>query len=343
MLHDIGHGPFSHALEALWGPRHEVWGERVLLDPETDVHQVLARFDASFPAAVADVIMKRHPNRLAVSMVSGQLDADRLDYLMRDSLFTGVDYGKFDLERILRVILPMGDRLVVKRTGIHTVEAYLLARYFMYWQVYFHPVCRSAEIVLKKTLERARDLAAEGKAPSVSGSALGAWLKGEPLSFPAYLALDDHVLLAVLAGWQREAEDPVLRDLAGRLLDRRLFRYREYPVDTNPRRFGEMEQAVAAVGLPPQYYVEVDETSGVYYDYYVGEEGRAGDDGPLYLWDGSDLIEMSRLSRPLQGIARERQRERYLYYPAEAAPMIEGLWARRGRRHGRTDVPGGGS
>jgi HD superfamily phosphohydrolase len=322
MLHDIGHGPFSHALESLWGPRHEVWGERLILSPDSEVHQVLAAVDPAFPGAVADVIMKRHENRLAVSMVSGQLDADRLDYLMRDSLFTGVDYGKFDLERILRIILPHRDQLVVKRTGLHTVEAYLLARYFMYWQVYFHPVCRSAEIVLRKALERARDLVREGVTVWSPHPAFGGWLRHGHLSLTDYLALDDHLVLTALAMWRQDPPDAVLADLAGRLLDRRLFRYVDFPEGMDPRRFGAIERAVGQAGFPPQYYLEVDETSGVYYDYYVGAEGGPGADSPLYLWDGTTLVEMSRLSRPIQGIARERQRERRLFFPEAVADVV---------------------
>lgn len=321
MLHDIGHGPFSHALEPFWGPRHERWSEKILLDPSTDVHQVLTTVDSSFPGQVADVIMKRHPNQLVVSMVSGQLDADRLDYLMRDSIFTGVDYGKFDLERILRVILPLGDRLVVKRTGLHTVEAYLLARYFMYWQVYFHPVCRSAEVVLKKALQRATDRARAGFDVPASHPVLSAWLSGETLDLRQYLALDDGILLAALATWQDD-DDPILADLADRLLNRRLFKYDDFPPESDPRLYGIIESLVSNAGLDPRYYLEVDETSGVYYDYYVGDEGREGSDRALYLWDGRELVEMSRLSRPIQGIARERQSERRLFFPEQLATSI---------------------
>lgn len=336
LLHDIGHGPFSHTLEALWGPRHEVWGERILLDPESEVHQVLDAYAPGFSGLVADVIMKRHPNRLVVSMVSGQLDADRLDYLMRDSIFTGVDYGKFDLERILRVILPLDDRLVVKRTGLHTVEAYLLARYFMYWQVYFHPVCRSAEVVLKKAIQRSRQEAREHLENTALPPALAAWLSRGTLTLRQYLALDDNSIMAALSAWQ-DVADPVLRDLARRFLDRRLFKYADFPLTTHPRLYGEIEALVRASGFDPAYYLETDETSAIYYDYYVGDEGHTGGpkersaEGPtgssvkdtaLYLWDGKALTEMSRLSRPIQGIARDVQSERRLFFPAEVADAV---------------------
>jgi HD superfamily phosphohydrolase len=265
-------------------------------------------------------------------MVSGQLDADRLDYLMRDSLFTGVDYGKFDLERILRIILPYQDQIVVKRTGLHTVEAYLLARYFMYWQVYFHPVCRSAEIVLRKALERARDVAQAGARLWSPHAAFTAWLTGAPLDLEAYLALDDHLVLTALEAWRSDPPDAILADLAGRLLDRRLFRYADFPEDLNPRRFGDIERAVRQAGFAPQYYLEADETAGVYYDYYVGAEGGEGADSPLYLFDGTHLTEMSRLSRPIQAIARERQRERRLFFPEAVAPAVAAVLAHRGSR-----------
>lgn len=325
LLHDIGHAPFSHALEPIFGAHHERWSQRIILDANSEVHQVLSQVGDDFPRQVADVLAKRHPSRLVVSLVSGQLDADRLDYLMRDSLFTGVDYGKFDLARILRVLVPWKDRLVVKRSGLHTVEAYLLARYFMYWQVYFHPVCRAAEIVLKKTLLRAQDLSLEGSLPEVPHPALAKLLTGEPLAVDDYLALDDFVLMTAFGLWRR-SPDPVLRDLAGRLLDRRLFKYRDY-ASADPYRLRQIEAWVAEAGFDPRYYCEVDESGTVYYDYYLGEEHPDGEAGALFLWNPEDgrLTEMSRLSHPINAIARERQVERRLYLPAEVLEDVR--WA----------------
>jgi HD superfamily phosphohydrolase len=240
---------------------------------------------------------------------------------MRDSIFTGVDYGKFDLERILRIILPLGDRLVVKRSGLHTIEAYLLARYFMYWQVYFHPVCRSAEVVLKKALVRARDLSRQGQAPETGHPVLDRWLGQGALSLQDYLDLDDHAVMGALAHFTHAA-DPVLADLAARYRDRRLFRYVEFPSQTSPRVFPDLERIVRNAGFDPAYYLDVDETSEVYYDYYVGDEGDGQHDQALYLWDGRELTEMSRLSKPISGIAREPQSERRLFFPAAVESLI---------------------
>ncbi|MCL4494743.1 MAG: HD domain-containing protein [Firmicutes bacterium] len=316
LLHDIGHAPFSHALEKVIGLRHEVWTERIILNPSTEVHQVLKQFQQQFPFDVAAVINKTHPQKLVVSLVSGQLDADRLDYLMRDSVSTGVDYGKFDLARIIRVMRPLDGRIVVKRSGLHTVEAYLLARYFMYWQVYFHPVSRSAEVILKAILKRVKDLVAQGQGPEMTHPALNGLFLGA-LDLESYFALDDTVLFNAFNVWQH-SPDPILRDLCCRFLDRRLFTYMEYP-DQDPDFYEKMSVKVKSQGYDPAYYLAVDETGTVYYDYYLGAEDDKDKDSALFLWDddGKRLIEMSRLSKPVNAIARERQAVRRIYFPRE--------------------------
>lgn len=116
------------------------------------------KVSADFPVKVADVIAKTYSDKLVVSLISSQIDADRMDYLQRDAYFTGVSYGHFDMERILRVMRPMDDQVVIKSTGMHAVEDYIMSRYQMYWQVYFHPVTRSAEVILSKIFQRAKVL-----------------------------------------------------------------------------------------------------------------------------------------------------------------------------------------
>ena len=111
---------------------------------------MLRRGRWAFPKEVAEVIAKTHANKLVVSLISSQLDADRMDYLLRDAYFTGVSYGQFDMERILRVVRPTEEQAVFKQSGMHAVEDYIMSRYQMYWQVYFHPVTRSAEVILQR-------------------------------------------------------------------------------------------------------------------------------------------------------------------------------------------------
>ena len=111
---------------------------------------------------MAEVIGKTSQNKLVVSLISSQIDADRMDYLQRDAYYTGVSYGHFDMERILRVMRPREDFVVFKKSGMHAVEDYIMSRYQMYWQIYFHPVTRSAEVILTKILHWAKDLYHDG-------------------------------------------------------------------------------------------------------------------------------------------------------------------------------------
>ena len=157
LLHDLGHGPFSHAFEKVFTLDHEKFTQAILTG-DTEVNEVLRRVSPDFPQQVADVIGKTYPDKLVVSLISSQIDADRMDYLQRDAYYTGVSYGHFDMERILRVMRPAEEQVVIKFSGMHAVEDYIMSRYQMYWQVYFHPVSRSAEVILMKILHRARHL-----------------------------------------------------------------------------------------------------------------------------------------------------------------------------------------
>lgn len=161
LLHDLGHGPFSHAFENVFELDHEQYTQAILLG-NTEVNEVLSRVAPDFPERVANVIEKTYHDKLVVSLISSQIDADRMDYLQRDSYYTGVSYGHFDMERILRVMRPTEEQAVIKYSGMHAVEDYIMSRYQMYWQVYFHPVSRSAEVILIKILHRARQLYQEG-------------------------------------------------------------------------------------------------------------------------------------------------------------------------------------
>ncbi|HEY4601761.1 MAG TPA: HD domain-containing protein, partial [Cerasibacillus sp.] len=126
LLHDLGHGPFSHSFEKVFKLDHEHYTQQIILG-ETESNRILEKVYPGFAQEVADVINKTHSNKLVVSLISSQIDADRMDYLQRDSYFTGVSYGHFDMERILRVMRPIEDQVVIKSTGMHAVEDYIMS------------------------------------------------------------------------------------------------------------------------------------------------------------------------------------------------------------------------
>ena len=175
------------------------------------MNAVLRRVAPDFPQKVADVIGKTYPDKLVVSLISSQIDADRMDYLQRDAYFTGVSYGHFDMERILRVMRPAEEQAVIKYSGMHAVEDYIMSRYQMYWQVYFHPVSRSAEVILTKILHRAKHLNEKGYI-----------FKQEPTHFRSffdktfkledYIALDESIITTYFQIWMKE-DDAILSDL----------------------------------------------------------------------------------------------------------------------------------
>ena len=144
LLHDIGHGAYSHTFEHIFHTNHEQITTQIITDPTTEVDQVLRQISPDFPTQVAAVISHDYPNPQVVQLISSQIDADRMDYLLRDSYYTGTNYGTFDLTRILRVMRPYSKGIAFQISGIHAVEDFIVSRFQMYVQVYFHSVSRSS-------------------------------------------------------------------------------------------------------------------------------------------------------------------------------------------------------
>jgi len=269
LLHDIGHGPFSHVVEAVFGYRHEDWGARIVLDEETTIHRILAERDRDLPMRVVAVWQHTYRPRFISQLISSQMDVDRFDYLLRDSLMTGAKYGFYDLEWILHTleIAPEQECLYVAAKGMYAVEEYLQARYYMFRQVYFHRNLRAAEAMLRSIFRRASDLAASGEMPPVvADSVMPKVLRREPLSTAEYLALDDHDVMFHIKWWTK-ASDPILSDLAAGFLHRRLFKSVDLRINAERRRrFVEhARHIVEAAGFDPRYYVIEDRASDIPY------------------------------------------------------------------------------
>ncbi|MBK7381742.1 MAG: HD domain-containing protein [Flavobacteriales bacterium] len=221
LLHDIGHGPFSHALEhtLVEGIGHE--------DVSALVMDALnERFDGALTMGI-DIFRDRHPRRALHQLVSSQLDVDRIDYLNRDSFYTGVSEGVIGGERILKMLEIHNDKLVVEEKAIYSIEKFLVARRLMYWQVYLHKTVVACEMMLVETLRRAKELALGGTAVFAS-PALQVFLTArhdrssfrDPAILGEFLRLDDHDIMGAVKVWTRHP-DKVLATLASDLVERR--------------------------------------------------------------------------------------------------------------------------
>ncbi|MCA9518394.1 MAG: HD domain-containing protein [Myxococcales bacterium] len=304
LLHDVGHGPFSHALEAFTGVRHEVWSHGIITSPDTEVNAVLRAVDPSLPERVAARVERTEaaPSFLT-DIVSSQLDADRLDYILRDGHATGVRIGAFDLERILALLDVADGHLAVHVGAQEAVEGYLLARFHMYKQVYLHKTSRTAERMLEAALRRAQELALGGAYGFGywPGGAVGRLVRGETLAPAAFADLDDMDLWVALKRWADEA-DPSLAALAGGLVGRKLWKPLVVPAQ-NEERAGELAEGARAnarvKGLDPRYAVLVDSCKDPLYKPYTGvgdkrtairivdEQGRAA-----FIEDRSEVVKM---------------------------------------------------
>lgn len=223
LLHDAGHGPFSHSLEhvLIKNARHE---EISLL-----IMKVLnEKYEGKLQTAI-DIFKDEYPKRFLHQLVSGQLDVDRMDYLTRDSFFTGVSEGVIAYDRILKMLAVANNDLVVEEKGIYSIEKFLVSRRLMYWQVYLHKTVLSAEKMLVSIIQRAKDLIEQGVAVSAATGTLDFFLHNnfddEPIAdhLDKFCLLDDYDVLATIKNWISHP-DKVLSTLCSALIERRLFK-----------------------------------------------------------------------------------------------------------------------
>lgn len=314
LLHDLGHGPFSHSFEKVFKLDHELFTQQIIVG-NTKVNEILEKVEQGFARKVADVIAKTYEDKLVVSLISSQIDADRMDYLQRDAFYTGVSYGHFDMERILRVMRPMEDQVVIKSTGMHAVEDYIMSRYQMYWQVYFHPVTRSAEVILSKIFLRAKHLYQEQQYKfKLEPTHFISFFEGK-VSLEDYLKLDESIVQYYFQLWQEE-DDEILRELCERFMNRRLFKYVEFNPNSQYRDLVELTELFKEAGIDPKYYLEVDSSSDLPYDFY--RPGEEEERLPIHLLmpDGS-LKELSCESDIVEAISGKRRTDHKLYFPLD--------------------------
>ncbi len=316
LLHDIGHGPFSHAIEQVTGVNHEHYTEALIQTPGEEVHDLLVSLDPSLPGRIVRYFGPREDfpreRLMLLDIVSSQLDADRLDYILRDGQATGVKIGMYDFDRILTMLEvyeghdPSGRltrRLAVSYRAREAVEGYLIARFHMYKQVYLHKAVRASEKMLEAVLQRAHALALDDALETCHmAQALSKLLRGEALDARQLLSLDDVDVWCELKRW-RTHDDPTLRTLAIGLLDRDLYKTveldRQDPVRV-ARTIDRAQTIARDAGLDPTLTVLVDRAQNTPYKPYDPKRGQGGQSIPIIDPDGqawpiedrSDLIHL---------------------------------------------------
>ena len=222
LLHDIGHGPYSHALEhvVVKGVHHEALSLQIM-------HEMNAAFDGQLTLAI-QIFTGAYHKPFLHQLISGQLDVDRMDYLSRDSFFCGVSEGVIGYDRILKMLIVVDGQLMIEEKGIYSVEKFLVARRQMYWQVYLHKTVLSAEKMLVKILERARSLYTSADTAMQTGSALDYFLGAftgtmDAFALEQFCSLDDHDIMHAIKRWSTHP-DKVLSLLCSRFLTRQLYK-----------------------------------------------------------------------------------------------------------------------
>lgn len=308
LLHDVGHGPFSHTFETVYPVHHEEWTKRIMLEDD-EMATLLAQVDHEFAQDLVGILSKNGKHRTIEQLITSQLDVDRMDYLLRDAMNTGVNYGRFELGRLIRSLALVDGSVMLKQNGVHTAEQYILARYFMYTQVYLHPVTIGSDVLVGSILRRAGELWGEGKLTDMPRFLKAFFVEQSRVSVRDYLAIDESTLLYAFRIWA-STEDVVLSDLAQRFLNRRLLT----PVvmsEPTSEEWAALRTSARAMGFHPEYYIS-GRTSEVSAYVYRGS-------GISVLLPDASRSELSMESRIVRSLIPDT--EYRLFLPKE---MVEG-------------------
>jgi hypothetical protein len=246
LMHDIGHGPFSHVLENTL--IHGITHEDISLLMMEQINQDL---NGQLNLAI-NIFKGEYPKNFLHQLISSQLDMDRLDYLRRDSFYTGVTEGNIGSARIIKMLNVVDDSLVVEQKGIYSLENYLTTRRLMYWQVYLHRTCVAYEKVLVNLLTRAKDLIRQGHdvfAPPALHYFLehdvdAAWFNSHPEALDYYSELDDNDIWSAMKVWKHD-DDIILSTLATDMLNRCIFKVEVHDAPIPQERIAELQEYIA--------------------------------------------------------------------------------------------------
>ncbi len=306
LLHDIGHGPFSHALESciVPGVQHEALSVLIM-------HRLNKTFNGKLSLAIA-IFENKYEKKFLHQLVSSQLDMDRLDYLNRDSFYTGVSEGVIGFDRILKMLHVVNDELVVEEKGIYSIEKFLISRRLMYWQVYLHKTVLAAEQLLVKIFQRAKAIANKGvplfASPSfnllLANKISTAAFYENDLYLDAFMKLDDSDLFSAIKVWA-EHEDLILAKLCKLLIDRKLFTIEmQNEAFTQKSIQAHKDKLNISIPLTPQeqdYFVFSGMITNNAYNMEVGKINiLTKSKGLIDIADASDNLNLSALSKTVE-------------------------------------------
>lgn len=342
LLHDIGHGPFSHAFEKVTKQKHEKRTVQIIKDPQTSVNKLLAQRDASLPAKVAMFIeptpevawREQGLPPFFARIVSSQLDGDRLDYLLRDSFAAGTTYGRYDLRwLLLHLRVDPDHRLIfLGRKALSAVETYVFARHHMYKSVYFHKTTRSAEVMLRLALERYSGLLAAADTPAARQAivpdappAVLTAFTGET-DLATFLDLDDYAVTEFLKRCRTSA-DSILKEIGPGVADRAIFKALDatgVEADVLSTFLEKAKDIVRAEGYDPAFYLVSDRAADISYKPYnpVANEEIT----QIFIEDEAGTPrELSQQSEAVETLTKKSTLLRY-YFPGKTRDKIEAVF-----------------
>lgn len=313
LLHDMGHGPFSHALEQelIKDVHHEAIS--ILL-----MQKLNDEFKGQFQTAI-DIFTDKHPKKFLHQLVSGQLDVDRMDYLNRDSFFTGVSEGVIGYDRIIKMLTVKDGELMVEEKAIYSIEKFLVSRRLMYWQVYLHKTVLAAEMMLVKIIHRAKELLTDGKEVNGATAELEFFLKNFNHQAPieqhleTFCRLDDHDVMATIKNWCHHA-DKILSTLCRSLVERKLLKVKLQSTAFDEALIKEKtKETCAALGIDEKqagYFVFTGIASNTTYD--------TGDERINILFKDGTIKDISAVDNALisvkNGLAYGEVKKHYICY-----------------------------
>lgn len=326
LLHDIGHGPFSHAFEKITNDKHEKRTLEIIQNSSTEVYKNLKNFSNNFPEQLGMFFEEKNSENVLpqylIEIISSQMDADRFDYLLRDSLCTGTDYGEFDLEWLIHHILIDENKkqIYLSQKGLYAAEAYVFARYHMYRTVYYHKATRSAEVILRLIFERYKENPAA--VTDVPKAFAGAFSSKE-ISLDEYLDLDDGSAVEFFRCCSK-SKDNILQTLANRLLHRRLYKAIDVTGLESDRIslfYNEVLEYIRKNSFDGKYHFAYDIPSDTPYKPYDPDEEQQAAQIRVEN-EHFQPTEISKLSEPIDELKKKYQLLRY-YFPEEIREDVE--------------------